>query len=461
MPEMSTELSPLAIPNIRRFIAFRLLFNGRFYYPVFTVLFLDYGLSVSQFAMLNSVWALTIVCLEVPSGALADLMGRRKLLILSGWLMVLEMCLLAFAPRGYPGLLLMFFLFNRFLSGAAEAFASGADEALAYDSLKEAGLSDQWGRVLEIQMRVQSVGYIVVMIVGAAVYDPIFVRRLLHAVGWTIEVTQEDTLRLPVYLTLCMAVSTLVLTWRMEEEERPLLEECSASGFCAKSIRRAMRMTFDAARWILATPFALLTILAGLLFDHVIRMVITLNSQYYRVIGFPEAAFGLIGSGVAILGIFVPRLTRSLVRHASPRVNAMVMFGITLTGLVGMTFVLPLIGLLPVILLFGVMYAVNFSVSHYLNEIADSHQRATVLSFKGLSYNLAYGTIGIFYSILFALLRGTAGEVGPAGAVLTLQDAAFIKTLAWFPLYFLAAFGVLALFARKSGFTAKAQRAQR
>ena len=47
--------------NLKRFIAFRLLYSARFYYPVFTVLFLDYGLTLEQFAILNIVWALTIV----------------------------------------------------------------------------------------------------------------------------------------------------------------------------------------------------------------------------------------------------------------------------------------------------------------------------------------------------------------------------------------------------------------
>ena len=34
------ERSCFSIRNIRLFIAFRILFNARFYYPVFTVLFL-------------------------------------------------------------------------------------------------------------------------------------------------------------------------------------------------------------------------------------------------------------------------------------------------------------------------------------------------------------------------------------------------------------------------------------
>ena len=84
----SPHTSPFAIRNVRRFIAFRVCFNARFYYPVFAVLFLDFGLTLEQFALLNAVWAATIVLLEVPSGALADLMGRRNLLVVAGALMV-------------------------------------------------------------------------------------------------------------------------------------------------------------------------------------------------------------------------------------------------------------------------------------------------------------------------------------------------------------------------------------
>ncbi|MGD8952317.1 MAG: MFS transporter, partial [Desulfobacterales bacterium] len=118
---------------------FRVFFNARFYYPVFTILFLDFGLTLEQFALLNVAWAATIVLLEVPSGALADTLGRRNLLVFTGILMVMEMALLCFVPRGNTNILFGVFLMNRILSGAAEAAASGADEALAYDSLQKEG----------------------------------------------------------------------------------------------------------------------------------------------------------------------------------------------------------------------------------------------------------------------------------------------------------------------------------
>ena len=85
----------IADSNRKRFIGFRVLFNSRFYYPVLAVLFLDLGLSATQYTLLNFVWAIAIVVAEVPSGALADRIGRRPLIIASAICMVLEMsCLL-------------------------------------------------------------------------------------------------------------------------------------------------------------------------------------------------------------------------------------------------------------------------------------------------------------------------------------------------------------------------------
>ena len=57
------------------------------------------------------------------------------LVVAAAGLMVLEMILLAVAPRNGGFLLLLCCLANRVFSGMAEGMASGADEALVFDSL--------------------------------------------------------------------------------------------------------------------------------------------------------------------------------------------------------------------------------------------------------------------------------------------------------------------------------------
>lgn len=429
----SPESSPFSIRNVRLFIAFRVFFNARFYYPVFTILFLDFGLSLAQFAILNAIWAAVIVLAEVPSGALADTFGRRNLLVFSGSLMVMEIGLLLWVPRGNLDLLFWVFVANRVLSGLAEAAASGADEALAYDSLKLQGDINDWGRVLERQIQMQSVGFVFAMALGGAVYDLQVMQALAGFFGLDLVVTRETTLRIPIAMTMVMAVLTLISTLLMVEVAG---DEERRSGLKDRSMAGAFRLTFKAGLWLLKTPFVLVLISFGLLFDSVIRMVLTMNSQYYRLIGLPEAVFGIIGSGVALLGFFVPRLARYLAERHTPVFNLALVGTLVLAGLAGMTFFWPIIGLIPALILFANMYFVGFFLSHYLNHATSSEQRATVLSFKGLFFNLGYGVVGLLYSLLLALLRSRTEAAHPDISESALKNQVFIDSMAWFPAYF-------------------------
>ncbi len=424
----SQTISPYSLRNVRRFIAFRLFFNSRFYYPVFTILFLDFGLSLDQFALLNAIWAATIVLMEVPSGALADIVGRKRLLVISGALMILEMALLCLLPIGKSPWLFPTFVANRILSGIAEASASGADEALAYDALVTAGLKERWGEVLEKLMRMQSIGFITAMSIGAAIYDPKVMQGVMDFFGLPLELNQSITLRFPIYLTLILGCLTFLTALGMRETNSvEMLQKTNIS------VKAAFVLTLSAGRWILKTPLALSIILGGLILDSVARMVITLSSQYYRSIDLPEAVFGLIGALVAALGLFVPRLALRLSKRYSPSKNFAITATAALAGLSGMTFFIPIWGLAPALVLFGAMQMTSFFVSHYLNQVTKSSQRATVLSFKGLSYNLGYGLLGLLYSALVAGLRPeiinrlTSADEG------VVQKAVFIAAMQWFP----------------------------
>jgi MFS family permease len=427
------------------YVAFRIFFNGRFYYPVFTILFLDFGLTLDQFALLNAVWAATIVLMEVPSGALADTVGRRNLLVFTGAIMIIEIALLCFVPLGNSRLLFTVFLINRVLSGTAEAAASGADEALAYDTLKSEGDAADWDKVLERQMRYQSMAFILASSIGAAVYDPELMQKVGDWLGLPLTFTQQMTLRFPMYLTLIMAVMVLVTTLRMKEvyTGEPG-EEIGPFRQGQTSVLNAFKLTLKAGGWLLKTPFALILITSGMLFDHVIRMQLTLNSQYFRLIKLPEAIFGLIGSGMALLGLFIPRLARKMAEKRTPTFNLYALACMTVIGLYAMTWFIPYFGVAPMLLLYAVMLMAGFFLSHYLNEITDSDQRATVLSFKGLSYNLAYGLLGLMYSGLLAILRRQSQSTGIKAA--DLENSVFVDSIGWFPGYFIVLFALLWIF---------------
>jgi MFS family permease len=440
--------SPFAIRNVRRFIAFRVCFNARFYYPVFAVLFLDFGLTLEQFALLNAAWAATIVLLEVPSGALADIIGRRNLLVLASVLMIAELVLLCLAPQDGGQLLFAIFLANRVLSGMAEAAASGADEAIAYDALIRDGRPEDWGRVLERQIRYQSMGYVIAMSVGAAVYDPELLNRCMTGLGLALHFDPETTLRFPLYLTLAMAVGALVQTLGMEDIALDKTAAKNGPDDHTRTITRTFEMIFRAGRWILQTPMALCVILAGLLFDHVIRVVITLNSQYLRAIHYPEASFGLIGSGLALMGLFIPKIAEWMDARFRPASNFFAVATMAVVGLTGIAFFWPYFGLLPLAMLYPVMMFTNFFSSRYLNQITASEQRATVLSFKGLSYNLAYGIAGLLYALLLAFLRQHPAIIATVGDK-DLETLVFENSFLCIPGYFILMLAVLIIVARQ------------
>lgn len=439
--------SPFKIRNVRMFILFRVLFNARFYYPIFSILFLDFGLTLSQFAMLNAVWAATIVICEVPSGALADTFGRRNLLVFAGLLMVVEIALWAFVPRANLTLLFWVFVLNRILSGMAEAAASGADEALAYDSLKKEGNVDDWGRVLERQIQIQSIGFVIAMTVGGVIYDPQLMQKMVDLLGLSMMITRETTLRLPIYLTLLTALLTLFTTLRMREvnvaENRPVKQK-------QQVVKESFQLVWQAGRWIFSTPFVLGLMLFGLLYDSVIRMLLTMASQYYRLIEIPEAFFGVLGSGLALFGFVVPGIARRLAVKRSALFNLLVTAALIMLGLTGMSKAWPTVGIFPALVLFSNLYMIGFFLSYYLNQATSSEQRATVLSFKGLFLNLGYGGIGILYALLLAFLRGHNNNHGPGLSEETIKNLVFQDSLPWFSYYFFICLIILLLIFIKS-----------
>ena len=417
--------------NLSAFTAFRAFFSARFYYPVYALIFLDFGLTLEQFGILNAVWALTIVLSEVPSGALADTIGRRKLLITAGLCMATEMAVLLLATPGAGTLVFYLFLVNRIISGLAEAAASGADEALAYDSLKAAGRELEWGRILEQVQRMTSVAFFFAMTLGAVVYDPSFVNAALNSIGFDAQLSQSQLVKLPILLTFLSSLVVLFSAWRMHEIKQPKKD-------LRETLGKSGRQILAAGRWITITPLAFGIVLCLMALDSVIRQYLTLASEYWKTIELPIASFGLIGSGTAILGIFTPRVARILANRYSPSFNLWITSALVLLGLCGLALVIPFWGIAPAVLLHVAMQLMNYHSSRYLNEIAPSEQRATILSFKGLSTNLSYGITALLYSGLIALIK-IKHESAPSAVNSATEATVFTESLIWFPVYFIAA----------------------
>ena len=410
MSEPHQELTD-ADRNWRRFVFFRVLFNSRFYFPVLAILFLDLGLSATEYTLLNFAWALAIVFTDIPAGALADRIGRKPLVVAAAVFMVLEMILLAAAPLHGGGVLLLCCLANRILSGMAEGMASGADEALVFDSLAERNRSGEWPKVLEQVMRWQGVGMVIAMLVGGAVYSPAFVSRLCSAFGWHHSFVQGATLRFPIYLNLITALLTLAVVLGLREPKVHASHVVPETNDAVGPETTAWRIVASAGAWIAKTPLALFVITAGVVIDSVVRLFLTFSSSYFRLIEIPEAAFGIIGAVVGGLGVAVSPVARRMVAKNSVARNYGLLALTVLAGLIGASCRWPYWGVIFIVPLAGAMMALDYMVSYYLNALVGSGQRATVLSFQGVAFNLGYG----FISLIFALVLKAVRDGGGAG----------------------------------------------
>lgn len=422
--------------NLPLFVAFRVLFHARFYYPIIGVLFLDLGLTLEQYAWLNVIWAVVIIVLEIPSGALADVIGRKRVVVLAAALMVAEMAVLAFAPRG--AWMFWLLVLNRILSGAAEACASGADEALAYDSLPEADRKTAWPRVLESLMRWKSGGFFIAMVSGAALFDQNLMSSLLGWTGW--QPSTDSTVRWPVYATLVTAVLCLLVALNFREPPG-----CAAVG--RHAVGRAWQNVMEGAIHVFTSRRILFLMVAALLIDSFVRIFLTFASNYYRLIELPPFVNGLLGSGLALLGFAVAPLAKRMVAHRGVVANYTIVAALVLVGLTGTAMAWPYWGAWVVVPLGISMSMLQFFTSNYLNQWTDSQVRATVLSFRGVAFNLGYAIAGI----LFAQLTGHLRAAHPGAG----ENSIFAMSLPWLPSVFLVCGILLWLILRWSQATAR------
>lgn len=99
--------------------------------PIIVLFFQDNGLSLHEIMILQASYSFSVAVMEIPSGYAADLLGRKKTLLLG--------CILAFIGFSIFSISYDFwwFLVAEIILGLGNSFISGADTALMYDSLLE------------------------------------------------------------------------------------------------------------------------------------------------------------------------------------------------------------------------------------------------------------------------------------------------------------------------------------
>ncbi len=106
------------------------------------VLYLAYhGLSLAQIGLVEGIYHATGIICEIPSGAVADLLGRKRSMLLSK-LCIMISCLIMLFARSF-----WFFALSFVIQALGNNFNSGSEEALVYDSMKCLGRESEYMRV--------------------------------------------------------------------------------------------------------------------------------------------------------------------------------------------------------------------------------------------------------------------------------------------------------------------------
>ncbi len=164
---------------IGRFSLYGFLKNQRYFEPFIVLFFLQKGLSFTQIGFLVALRELSINIMEIPSGAVADLYGRRRCMIISFASYILSFILFG------SGVAYIQFMLAMFLFAVGDAFRTGTHKALIFAWLRLQGRESEKTRVYGYTRSWSKLGSAFSIIVATALvisqnsYDNIFYYSII------------------------------------------------------------------------------------------------------------------------------------------------------------------------------------------------------------------------------------------------------------------------------------------
>lgn len=120
----------LSVQNEKTYYASEFLGGLIFHMPVWVAFELQF-ITLSELAIIEAITQGAQLLAELPTGAIADLLGKRASVIIGRVIGILGLLLYASSTH------FMAFVWYAVVSGIGESFVSGAKDALIYDSLKQ------------------------------------------------------------------------------------------------------------------------------------------------------------------------------------------------------------------------------------------------------------------------------------------------------------------------------------
>ncbi len=140
-PTVATNISNLYLIKLSKWLMLIM--------PIVALYYRENGLDDFDIYLLQAVYSLSVAFLEVPSGYMADVIGRRKSLIIGAILGTLGFAIYSIS-EGFSH-----FLVAEIILGLGGSFISGSDSALLYDSLAVQGNHHKY---LQYEGRITSLG---------------------------------------------------------------------------------------------------------------------------------------------------------------------------------------------------------------------------------------------------------------------------------------------------------------
>ena len=354
------------------------------------------GMSLVQLGILEGIFHVTSFLMETPTGAVADLFGRKASRILSRAFLIVYSLLVLFGDT-YLQFQLAFVL-----CALGWNLESGAGEAMVYDSLKETGEESSFMKVQGRLEVVYQVAQALALLAGGWIalrnYDNLFWGHI-------------GILGLSIVVALWFRETRIDKTDRVKLTIRASLREQYAGSFAV--VRGNRRLIY------------LLLFINGL-------GVFTTTSFFYMQVyckenGMAETGIGLLfaaAGGIGALGgIAACRVERAVGERrlllALPFVFMLLMWGMVRFSTAVGAFLF--IGFFD-----SLMYVVY---SDYINRLIPSERRATLLSFSNMVFSFfmlvlfpGFGWIGDRFGIPTAFLA-----VALAATALALANLAVLR----------------------------------
>ena len=303
---------------------------------------------------------------EIPTGAIADLLGKKKTLLISFSLTSAGLFGIGFAPN------LLFLIISVFFSGVGTSFYSGTLEALVYDSLKEEKQENRYAKVIASIGSLQLISPAFAIFIGGFLYYfsprlPFLLHGLFYFIGFI----------------LCLFLI----------EPHIDSEQFSLAGFIEQTKQGFRELSKN--KKVLSQTLLFLSV-GGI----IVIADEMLNGFLGVEFGFNEQMAGILWAVIYLLSSLASQLTPKLSNYLNEN-KSLIVIG----GLMGISFIIsPYIGLFVggISLLFRSSLQVTFSnlTSIVINKNTQSKYRATTLSTFNMLKNVPYVLTAFFIGSL-------------------------------------------------------------